>query len=401
MTAPDQGADLDEVREAAASASPLDRIEYRDRIAAFGQIGVLRLVALLLLAGQLLVVAGVERPDLLHPSAVGTDPSTYYAAGQRLNVGHPLYGPLQPGDRAVPGYPKLFPAPILSPPLIAVLWRPLALLPGGSSMDLWWLGGLVLLTGLTAAFALVAQRRHLVILVAVLILGLPLTLLAGGSYRYPGFNSPVAFAALSGNVNAYLVPLFALTWWASTRGRTRLAGSAAALATALKLGPLVLLWWFVTQRSWRSARAFIVASLVLAVAGLVFAGLQANVDFVHLALGGDVAASRLSVPGLLHRLFHTRDSVAHLGTIFAIVAGLAAIYLLRSRPRAAFAAAILTTIYSSPVVLEGNLALLVALAAPWVPGHHGVSAELSATVEPTQPGLDRTRDAPPAESNVG
>lgn len=37
MTAPDQPADLDKVLEAAASASPLRRIEYRDRIAAFGQ----------------------------------------------------------------------------------------------------------------------------------------------------------------------------------------------------------------------------------------------------------------------------------------------------------------------------------------------------------------------------
>src|SRR5450759_1751060 len=55
---------------------------------------------------------------------------------------------------------------------------------------------------------------------------------------------------LSGNVNAYLVALFALTWWASSRGRPWLAGSAAALAAALKLSPVVLLWWFVTQRSW-------------------------------------------------------------------------------------------------------------------------------------------------------
>ena len=37
MTAPDQPADLDKVLEAAASASQLRRIEYRDRIAAFGQ----------------------------------------------------------------------------------------------------------------------------------------------------------------------------------------------------------------------------------------------------------------------------------------------------------------------------------------------------------------------------
>jgi hypothetical protein len=48
-----------------------------------------------------------------------------------------------------------------------------------------------------------------------------------------------------------------------------------------------------------------------------------------------------------------------------VLVGLAAIYLLRRWPRAAFAAAIATTIYSSPVVLPGNLALFLAVAAPW------------------------------------
>lgn len=329
-------------------------------------VGVLRLVVLLLLAGQLFVTAAVQRPDLLHPGAVGSDPSNYFAAAQRLNAGHSLYGALQPGDRPVPGYPETFPAPILSPPLIAVVWRPLAILPVGLSMDLWWLGCLVILAGLILAFALVGKPENLAVLAAVLALGLPLSFIGTGHYPYLGFNSPVSFAALSGNVNAYLAALFALTWWASSRGRPWLAGSAAALATALKLGPIVLLWWFVTQRSWRSARAFVVASVIFGLVGLVFAGLQANIDFVHLALGGGVKPAALSVTGMLQRLLKVSPGVARYGTIGAAVLGLAAVLALRNRPRAAFTAAILTTIYSSPVVLSGNFALLVAVAAPWV-----------------------------------
>jgi hypothetical protein len=327
---------------------------------------VLRLVVVLLLAGQLFVTGAIQRRDLLHPGGIGSDSSNYFAAAQRLNVGHSLYGSLQPGDRLVPGYPETFPAPLLSPPLIAVAWRPLALMPGALSMDLWWLGGLALLTGLTVAFAIVGKPRNLIVLIAVLVLGLPLALIGTGHYPYLGFNSPVSFAALSGNVNAYLVALFALTWWASSRGRPWLAGSAAALATALKLGPVVLLWWFVTQRSWRSARAFVVAGVVLAVVGVVFAGLQANIDFVHLALGGDIKPAALSVTGMLQRLLRVPPAIARYGTIVAIVVGLAAVLALRNHPRAAFAAAILTTIYSSPVVLSGNFALLLAVAAPWV-----------------------------------
>ena len=328
-------------------------------------VGVLRLVAVLFLVWQLFVTATIQRPDLLHPGGVGSDPSNYVAAAERLNAGHSLYGALQPGDRLVPGYPELFPAPLLSPPLVAVVFRPLALLPGELSVDLWWLGGLILLTELAAAFALVGRAKDLVILIAVLSLGLPLAIISTGRYPYLGFNSPVSFAALSGNLNAYLVGLFALTWWASSRGRPWLAGSSAALATALKLGPLVLLWWFVTQRSWRSARAFVLAGAVFAAVGVVFAGLQANLDFASLALGGNVKLSVWSVPAMLERLLGLAPGIARYGTIAAIVVGLAAVLGLRKHPRAAFAAAILTTIYSSPVVLEGNFALLLALAAPW------------------------------------
>jgi hypothetical protein len=329
-------------------------------------VGVLRLVVVLLLAGQLYVTGAIERRDLLDPSHLGFDASNYYAAGQRLNVGHSLYGSLQRDDRPVPGYPAIYPAPLLSPPLIAVAWRPLALLPGTLSMDLWWFGGLALLTALTVAFAVVGKPRNLIVLATVLVLGLPLTLAAAARYPYLGFSSPVSLAALSGNVNAYLVALFALTWCASSRDRQWLAGSAAALAAALKLSPVVILWWFVTQRSWRSARAFVVAAATLGVAGVVFAGLQANLDFVHLAFGGDVRPTELSVPGMLQGLLRVPPGTARYGTVVAIVVGLAAIQALRNHPRAAFAATILTTIYSSPVVLPGNFALLVAVAAPWV-----------------------------------
>ena len=67
----------------------------RPRHAAFSPwpVGVLRVVAVLLLVGQLFITAVIQRPDLLHPSLVGSDPSNYFAAGQRLNVAHPLYGP--------------------------------------------------------------------------------------------------------------------------------------------------------------------------------------------------------------------------------------------------------------------------------------------------------------------
>ena len=58
----------------------------------FARWGILlvRIALILFLAGELYVTATIQRPDLMHPTAIGTDSSTYYAAGQRLNAGHTL-----------------------------------------------------------------------------------------------------------------------------------------------------------------------------------------------------------------------------------------------------------------------------------------------------------------------
>jgi len=349
------------------------------------------LVALLI--GQLYVTGFVQRPDLLHPTTIGTDASNYYAAGLRLNAGHNLYGPLLPGDQAVPGYPKTYPAPLLSPPFMAVIWRPLAVLPDSMAIWLWWLLGLLLVVGLTAAFAVVGRPRHLAVLAVVLAMGLPLTLVTGAIYRYPGFNSPVSIAGLSGNVNTYLAGLLVLAWWAASRGHHRIAGTAAALAAVLKLGPATLLWWFVTQRAWRSTRSFMLAAVGFGLLGLVLAGLSANLDFVHVALGGGIAPTSLSVPGMLKHFLRLRASVAQYGAIVATVVGLALVFALRSRPRASFAVAILASIYSSPVVYAGNFALLIAVAAPWLIQSHSTPPSIDpATTEPAAAALSAAPD---------
>ena len=329
-------------------------------------VGLLRVGLLLLIVGELFVTATIQHPGLLHPETVGTDASNYYAAGQRLNDGHPLYGPLEPGDRPVPGYPGTYPAPLLSPPLDAVIWRPLAVLPGDLSMVLWWLAGLVLLSGMAIGFALVARPPQLLLLGGILALGVPLTLILSAPYRYPGANSPVSIAALSGNINNFIAGLFVLTWWASSRGRPRLAGAAAALATALKLGPVVLLWWFVTRRDWRAVRYFAIALVGFGLVGLVFAGLDSNLAYLKVATGAAIKPTTWSVASLAHRLLHIRAGRLQLVALVTVITGLVAMVALRNRPRAGFFVAILVSIFSSPVVLQGNFALLLAAAAPWV-----------------------------------
>ena len=69
-------------------------------------------------------------------AAIGQDTWNYLGAGERLNAGHSIYA-LVAGDRPILiELPST--VPLVSPPLVAVLWRPLALLPDWLAMWGWW-----------------------------------------------------------------------------------------------------------------------------------------------------------------------------------------------------------------------------------------------------------------------
>lgn len=341
-----------------AAASVMNRYHPRSMAMVLVRIAIIGVIL-----GELYVTAKIQLPNLMHPTAIGTDPSNYFAAGQRLNLGHNLYGPLLPGDRAVPGYPRTYPAPLLSPPLIAVIWRPLAAL-GQGAITVWWAANLLVVVALAGWFALVGSRRTLGGLMVILALGLAITLVLGVPYHL-GFESPISIAALSGNLNGYLICLFVLCWWASSRNRAFITGAAAGLAAVLKLGPFALAWWLLVRRDWPALKAFAATVGVLGIVGLLGAGLDANIAFVHFALGGGVQPTSLSVPWMLERWFHLDQAQADPGTVVATIIGLTIVYLSRRNARFSFFVTILVVIYSSPVVLVGNFALLLAAVAPW------------------------------------
>jgi hypothetical protein len=328
-------------------------------------VALVRVALILMILGELYVTARVQLPGLLHPTDLGTDTSNYFAAAQRLNAGHNLYGPLLATDRPVPGYPALYPAPILSPPLSAVLWRPLAAL-GDVSMTIWWAVDLAFVAILAIWFALIGRRVTLGGLLVILALGLPIAWVLAVRYRYLGYHSPISIAALSGNLNGFITGLCVLAWWASSRGRPWLTGAAAGLAAMLKLGPFALAWWLVVRRDWPAVKAFAATVMALGIVGLVGAGLDANLAFARLTLSAGVSPSSLSIAWILHTRLGLDSHIANLGTMAATLVGLALVYATRRRTRLSFLLTILVVIYCSPVVLVGNFALLVAAVAPWV-----------------------------------
>lgn len=309
----------------------------------FGVAGVLRVVAAVWLAAMVVMMVTVIEPGLANQTAIGTDSSNYYAAGERLNAGHPLYR-LSPGDRPVPPLPPPHSsAPLLSPPLLGVVWRPLAAL-GEGSMVAWWLAGATALGALALVMLLTGSNRRSLVIMAI---------------------SPfIALAMWSGNVNPFLVVMITGAWYATTRGRSGVAGGLIAVAAALKLAPAILAWWFVVRRDWRAVGAFLVVGAAAAAVSLAGAGLQNHVDY--LAVGGTTlaaGASPGSVPGFLANS-GAPAWVVSISTYGWILGGLALMWLLRHRPGASFVVGVLTVLYGSPVVLLGNLALLLAACAP-------------------------------------
>jgi hypothetical protein len=202
-----------------------------------------RLLGLILFA---LAVVGALFGVAIFLRQITTDPladvRAYYGAATRLNAGLPLY----PERQDVNG-----PTAYFYPPLFAMLFRPLALLPIELAAAIW--GTIVLLSFLATLWLLGIRRRATWL--AVGILGVPI-----------GFTLAVA--------QAHALVTLLLT-----------IGSpfGIALAANIKLFPLLAGVWFVGRRDWSRFR-----TLALWTAGLIAVQLvlepQATMDYLR-ALG--------------------------------------------------------------------------------------------------------------------
>ena len=269
------------------------------------------------------------------PSAVGGDAWNYLAAGERLNAGHELYA-LVPSDRYILIVPPFWTVPLLSPPTIAVLWRPLALL-GESAMPLWTLAGLVA----TAAFAAwIVLRGSTLALVLILVL-----------------SPVVGLTAISGNANAFLIPMLAYAWRRPATG-----GFGVAIAAAVKVTPVLLMAWLLASRRWRSAAVAVAAVGVVTIVG---AGPGSLVAWWQGAPGS--TASPLSVATTLG----LSPTVVFLGgaAIVAVVT-----FLAPRREALVFGVAVGVAVATSPALYFEALGLLAVPLAIAVPGRRAAAA---------------------------
>jgi hypothetical protein len=271
------------------------------------------------------------------------DSYTYLAAGERLNAGHLLYA-LSPGDRPVGFEPPFFAVPLLSPPPIAVLFRPLAALPNEIGVYVWWVATIVILA---ATILVMLRHRPILVGLAVLVLSIPIVYQIG-----------------VGNLNGLIVAGVVGAWYLLTRRRDVAAGAVFALMTALKLTPGIFLWWLITQRRWDAFKAFVGAGLVVLAVSVVGAGIQAHLEYLGIMRQtATTGTTYLSLAGAA-RYVGVPAEIANVLPTAAIVIGAVAIWLLRDRPALAYVAAVLTMIAGSPVVQITWFTILLAALAP-------------------------------------
>jgi hypothetical protein len=317
----------------------------------------LRLTATIALLVGLGWVIANARPWDGSPASWILDTGNYYAAGERLNAGHSLYV-YGSGDRHVLSLLFGLPSPYLYPPLIGVLWRPIAgFLPYEPVITLWWATGLA--TFMAFLFWLI-RRGGVVTSVGVLILLVPLV-----------------ETAWSGNVSTFITMAIIGAWFALMRGHERIAGAVIGFAAVLKLTPVFLAWWLLVERRWGALSAAVVVGLASLAIGVLGAGVTAPLDYLRVsdavARGGGIQGSLV---GILAALGASPDLMPLVAPIVSIM-GIGAVWSLRHREHAAWAVAVATGVFASPIFNLTNVTLLLAAFVAWDEGSRHRETSLS------------------------
>ncbi len=267
----------------------------------------------LLVAAGLGLLAGVG-VALMH---LGQDPfvdaRAYYDAGDRLNNGLPLYDPSAESSTGL----------YLYPPALAILWRPLALLPFEVAAAIW-------AVAMVASFGLAVRRIGVSerTLIAIGLLGLP-----------------IGWALSVGQVEPLLTLLLA-------------AGSpwSIALAGHLKLLPWLAAAYWVVRRDRRALVVFGAWVIAVGVVQLVLEP-EAMLAYLRLEWVGPAFNVRSFSPYAIHPLLWV-----------ALVAGLAGSLWYARRTKAAWPIAVALAVVTYPRLLSYQLmSLLAAFGGPREP----------------------------------
>jgi hypothetical protein len=271
------------------------------------------------------------------------DAVVYLAAGERLNAGHELYA-LGPGDRPVELRPPYWTVPLLSPPLIAVVWRPIAAVP--ELIGLWaWTWSCTVAAFGTLGFLIRREPVRTGLILALV-------------------GVPFAVLAWSGNVDALRLPATIVAFWLATRGRPVAAGVVVGILTAIKLTPVVLVLWLLVTGRWRGAAAAAAAFAAASAVSVIYAGVDAHLEYLEIIRTTvDTGTAEISLAGLARAVGVAPEIARWLPPLAAVLGSLAVIAFRRS-PATSFRFAIVAQVFGAPAAGLHTFGLLLALLAP-------------------------------------
>lgn len=285
----------------------------------------------------------VLRPSAGRSNSVDRPRIAYLAAGERLNARHALYA-LAPDDRSIPLMPPFWTVPILSPPLVAVIWRPLALLPTEVAVLLWWA---LWTAAMSTAVLLMPRVRPILASAAVVVLAVP-----------------IAFGLASGNLNGPVLLGLVAFWLLLRRGYEMQAGAVAGLLMVLKLTPAVVVIWLLLTGHRRAAMGALAAAAVAMMVAVLGAGIDSHLAYMDVVLRTHaLGTTGLSLAGHL-RATGLAPEVARFAPLAASGIGLLLAYRFRARPGPSFGIGVATMVCGSPVVNVEWFMLLLAAFAP-------------------------------------
>lgn len=269
-----------------------------------------------------------------------TDAFVYLAAGERLNAGHDLYA-IGPGDRIIGLNPPYWTVPTLSPPLLGVLWQPLALAGVAGMLIGWSLVG--------AAYLVV---------VGVVVWRSPLLGLIFTAILAPYIGTQIGL----GNVNGF-VALGMLGMW-RLRSHAWVVGVVLALIIAIKVVPVVLALWLLAARRTRALLATAVAGGAVSVLSLLTAGVGVHIDYVGVILHTmSTGSSTTSVAGLATTAGFPR-AISLLAPWAVLIGGFGLMRLIRSREDVTFGLSVVLMLLVSPALQPYWFAMAIVVLAP-------------------------------------
>jgi len=257
-------------------------------------------------------LAGISTLWLHLASDPLADVRAYYDAGTRLNEGLPLYP--AGADTNVAEFYRY-------PPLLAMAFRPLALLPYPAAAAIW---EAVVIASFVATIWWIGPRRRETWL-AIGVLGLP-----------------IAWSLAIGQAQVPLTLLTAIG-----------APWSIALAAHLKLFPALIALWWIGQREWRTLAVFAAWTAGLVLLQLVLAP-GATVDFLGVLTLEQVGAVRSFSPYAISPLLWAVLVVVGVASVLRLAPG-----------RWGWAAAVALSVLATPRLLSYMLmTLLAALRDP-------------------------------------